>query len=221
MTIKAPLLLSLQVGLSRTLGTAGAQDPDEQPWTTAIFKEPVEGPVRLSQQGLEGDAVADLEDHGGLDQALLGYSSEHYPAWRTELGQPFLKYGAFGENFTISRLDETSVCIGDIYAIGQARVQVALPRRPCWKLARRLRNPGVIERVHETARGGWYMRVLQEGFVERGSFVVLEERPCPEWTVTRAYRVYHEPAKDRPAARKLADCAPLAELWKEHLRAGG
>lgn len=202
------------------MGTEGAADPHDQPWTSAIFKDPVEGPIWLSQRGLEGDAVADLEDHGGPDQALLGYPAEHYPAWRTELSQPFLKYGAFGENFTISRLDETNVCVGDVYAIGQAQVQVALPRRPCWKLARRLRNPVVIERVHETARGGWYMRVLKEGFVERGSFVVLETRPCPEWTVARAYRVYHERVKDRAAALELAGCPPLAGHWKALLLAG-
>lgn len=220
MAIKAPLILSLQVGLSKTMGTEGAADPDDRPWSSAFFKEPVEGPVWLSTLGLKGDAVADAADHGGADQALLGYSAEHYPAWRTELAQPFLKFGAFGENLTISRIDEQSVCIGDVYAVGEARVQVTLPRSPCWKLGRRFRSALMIERVHETARGGWYLRVLAEGHVERGNFVVLEQRPCPEWPVARAYRVYHDRAKDRAAALALAGCPPLSETWKSRLRAG-
>jgi MOSC domain-containing protein YiiM len=100
-------------------------------------------------------------------------------------------------------------------------VQVALPRSPCWKLARRLGTPEIIERVHVTARGGWYMRALTEGRVERGQFVVLEDRPHPEWTVARAYRVYHDRAKDRAAALDLAGCASLARHWKARLRADG
>src|SRR5262245_55324609 len=132
MAIKAPLILQLAVGLSKPYGTEGAADPMDQPWTTAIFKEPVEGPVWLSATGLAGDQQTD-DDHGGSQMAVLGYSAEHYAVWHDELKMPFLKHGAFGENFTISRQDEQTVCIGDTYAVGDARVQVSMPRRPCWK----------------------------------------------------------------------------------------
>ena len=218
MAIKAPLILSLQVGMPKTLGTEGAADPMDQPWTTSIYKEPVEGPVWLSTTGLTGDKQTDVGDHGGAEMAVLGYAADHYPGWRTELDQKFLKYGAFGENFTISRLDESSVCIGDIYAIGDARVQVSMPRRPCWKLVRRFRVKDMIERVHEKTRGGWYCRVLTEGFVERGSFVVIEDRPWPQWTISRTYKVYHHRATDRQAALELADCTALSPNWRERLR---
>jgi MOSC domain-containing protein YiiM len=165
--------------------------------------------------------VADAENHGGPDQALLGYAAEHYAAWSAELGGLVLPYGAFGENLAISRLDERSVCIGDIYRIGEARVQVALPRSPCWKLARRLRIPRITEYVHDKARGGWYMRVLTEGRIEQGQPVVLEDRPHPEWSVARAYRVYHDRVRDPAAALDLAQCASLARHWKARLRAEG
>src|SRR5262249_11970242 len=131
-----------------------------------------------------------------------------------------LAYGAFGENFTISRLDEEQVCIGDVYAVGDARLQVSMPRRPCWKLARRFRRNDMIERVHETKWGGWYHRVLQPGHVERGSFVVLEDRPWPRWTIARTYAAYHHRATDRGPALELADCAALSPTWRERLRAG-
>lgn len=218
MTIKAPLVLSLQVGSSRTMGTEGAADPMDQPWTSSIFKEPVEGPVWLSTTGLAGDRQTDAGDHGGPEMAVLGYSAEHYSVWRAELGQPFLKYGAFGENFTISRMDERLVCVGDVYAVGEARLQVSMPRLPCWKLVRRFRVKDMVERVHEKAWGGWYMRVLAEGHVERGSFVVLEEQPWPQWTVARVYDVYRRRAQDRQAAAELADCTALAATWRERLR---
>jgi len=217
MAIKAPLILQLQVGLPKSYGTEGAADPMDQPWTTAIFKEPVEGPVWLSSTGLAGDQQTD-DDHGGPEMAVMSYSAEHYPVWRDELKMPFLKHGAFGENFTVSRMDEQSVCIGDTYTIGDARVQVSMPRRPCWKLARRLRTNEIIERVHAKAWGGWYGRVLKEGYVERSNFVVLEDRPYPQWTVARTYQVYHHRKQDRQPALELADCTLLAPTWRERLR---
>ena len=218
MAIKAPLVLSVQVGLPKTMGIEGSTNPDEAPWTSAIFKEPVEGPVWLSKTGLAGDRAAETDGHGGFEQAALGYSAEHYPAWRTELKQPFLKHGAFGENLTISRLTEQTVCIGDTYSIGDARVQVSFPRNPCWKLNRRFKLTDMVARVHATVRTGWYLRVLVEGFVERSNFVVLEQRPFPDWTVERAYHVYDQRAVDRDAALALADVSLLGEGWRRRLR---
>lgn len=218
MAIKAPLVLSVQVGLTRTMGTEGSSNPDEAPWTSAVFKDPVEGPVWLSRRGLAGDAAAAPDGHGKPDQAALGYSAEHYAGWRTELKQPFLKHGAFGENLTISRLTEQTVCIGDTYSIGDARVQVSFPRAPCWKLNRRFKMNDMVQRVHDTVRSGWYLRVLVEGFVERSNFVVLEQRPHPEWTVERAYRVYDRRAVDPAAARELAEVSLLSETWRRRLR---
>ena len=218
MAIKAPLVLSIQVGLPKTMGTEGSANPDDAPWTSAIFKDPVEGPVWLSKTGLAGDGAAETDGHGGLEQAALGYSAEHYPGWRTELKQPFLKHGAFGENLTISRLTEQTVCIGDTFSIGDARVQVSFPRKPCWKLNRRFKMNDIVERVHSTVRVGWYLRVLVEGFVERSNFVVLEERPFPDWTVERAYGVYDQRAVDRAAAKELAEVSLLNETWRRRLR---
>lgn len=216
MAIKAPLVLSVQVGLPKTMGVEGATNPDEAPWTSAIFKEPVEGPVWLSKTGLAGDGFA--SSSGNPEQAALGYSAEHYAGWRTELKQPFLKHGSFGENLTISRLTEQTVCVGDTYSIGDAHVQVSFPRAPCWKLNRRFKRADMVERVHVTGWGGWYLRVLVEGFVERSNFVVLEERPFPEWTVEHAYRVYTQREVDRAPALELAAVPLLSEIWRRRLR---
>ena len=67
---------------------------------------------------LAGDGQADLKNHGGIDKAVLAYSADHYPKWRDELGMPDMPYGAFGENLTIAGLSEQSVCIGDVFRIG-------------------------------------------------------------------------------------------------------
>jgi len=211
------ILVSIQVGLPRRWGDPEATDPMERPWESAIAKEPVQGPVWLGRTNLIGDGQADLKHHGGPDKAVLAYAAAHYPLWRAELGRSDLPYGAFGENFTINGLTEEVVCIGDVYAIGEARVQVSQPRQPCWKIARRWRIKDLTARVVETGRTGWYLRVLTEGYVEARVPVELVERPFPQWTVARATEVMRNRWRDQAAARALAECPALAQSWKETL----
>ena len=132
----SPVLVSLQLGLPARRGTEGSRDPRRAAWTSGIYKDPVDGPVALGLDHFAGDGQADLQSHGGPDKAVLAYSADHYPGWREELRLE-MNPGAFGENLTIAHQDERSVCIGDSYAIGGARLQVSQPRLPCWKLARR------------------------------------------------------------------------------------
>ena len=193
----------------------------DRPWVTSFFKDPVDGPVWLGLTNLAGDGQADLENHGGPDKAVLAYAAAHYPLWRAELGRPDLPYGAFGENFTIAGLTEATVCIGDVYAIGEARVQVSQPRQPCWKIARRWRIKDLTARVRETGRTGWYLRVLTEGYVEPGLPVTLIERPYPQWTVARATEIMHRRREAPAAAAELAACPLLSTAWRETLAAAG
>ncbi len=179
-----PRILSIQTALPKSYGTAYAPDPFDRTWRSAIFKQPVLGEVWLGHESIDGDAVEDRRYHGGPDNAALCYAAAHYPLWRAEWDSPEpLPYGGFGENFTNEGLDEHTVCLGDIYSVGDARVQVSGPRGPCYKLERRWRRPGLIKRVKETNRGGWYVRVLQPGFVSAGLDFSLVERPRPRWPI--------------------------------------
>ena len=148
---EAPSLVSIQVGLPQTCGEAGATDPMHVQWTSAFVKEPVAGRVFLSRTGLAGDGKADREVHGGPERAALAYAAGHYLRWRAELEMPNLPHGAFGENFTVAGLDETTACIADTLAIGEAIVQVSTPRGPCWKIARRWQRADLLRRVAQMA----------------------------------------------------------------------
>lgn len=209
-----PLLLSIQVGLPKRRGVVGSKDPMERPFQTGIFKEQIEGQVWLGEENLEGDGQADLQNHGGPFRAVLGYSAEHYPVWRAELAMPDLPYGAFGENFTISGLDEETVCIGDIYSIGQAKLQVSQPRQPCWKLARRWNMKDLTARVYNHGWGGWYMRVLQQGYVEAGTAVVIEKRPMPGFDIAFVNALMNQQLDDPQAVTELATCNWLSPGWQ-------
>lgn len=210
-------IISLQVGLPRLIEVEATRTASDRTWTTGFFKLPVPHPVWLRKLNLDGDGQADLENHGGLDKAVNVYPAEHYPYWVQTIGLPDLQPGSFGENFTIEGLLESDVCIGDVFEVGDALVQVSQPRQPCWKLARRWQIKDLALLVQETGRTGWYFRVLKEGHVQAGNRLVLVERHHPSWTVFSANEVMHRRTQDRQAAQELADCTDLSSRWRNKL----
>lgn len=214
----AATIISLQVGQPQTLGNSGSPDPFDEVWTTGFFKQPTSESLWLGTVNLAGDGQADLDNHGGPEKAVNVYPGEHYPYWLETLPVPDLHPGAFGENFTTTGLLESDVCIGDVFMIGDALVQISQPRQPCWKLARRWRVKDLAVRVQNTGRTGWYFRVLREGHVQVGNDLVLVERHCPDWTVSLANTVMHHRPHDREAASQLADCADLSLRWRTKLK---
>jgi MOSC domain-containing protein YiiM len=210
-------VVSVQIGTPRTVGEPHSSDSMTRSFTSAIWKEPVAGPVRVGRLGLEGDRVANSKVHGGPEQALLMYAASHYPLWEAEWGRADIAPGAFGENLTVTALTEENVCIGDLLDIGEARLQVSQPRQPCATLARRHQVRDMITLVQRNGRSGWYLRVVREGRVTAGDPIVLVNRPYPEWTVRRAAQVALN-RKGRPEeARALAACEALSAGWRDWL----
>lgn len=215
--MSTPHLVSMQVAVPGVFGRPGAEGWMDQPWQTGFYKKPVDGPRWLAPTNLAGDGQADLVNHGGPDKAVLAYAAAHYPGWREQLERPELPHGAFGENFTVDGLTEDTVSIGDIFRLGGALVQVSQPRQPCWKLARRWRIKELPALVEHTGRTGWYLRVLEEGEVEPGQPLALQDRPYPGWTVTRATRTMRSRTRDCAAAGELAGIEALAASWRDRL----
>ena len=210
-------LLSIQVGLPKTLGSPNASDTMDQEWTTGFFKETVFSPVWVGTTNLAGDGQADLRVHGGPDKAINVYPFEHYAFWLAELDCKELPNGAFGVNFTVTGILETKACIGDIFELGDALVQISQPRQPCWKLSRRWRVQDLVARVVRTGKTGWYFRVLREGNIQAGAALALVERPYPEWTVATANNVMLHRKENYMDAQALADCPALSGSWKATL----
>lgn len=144
---------------------------------------------------------------------MLLYAASHYPRWREELACPEIGPGGFGENFTVEGLTEATVCIGDVYAFGETRIQVTGPRYPCQKIARRWGIPELTALVAATGRTGWYCRVLAEGWVEPGLPIELLDCPCPAFTIALVNDFGHGRNRDLAAAQKLAACPVLPEWW--------
>ena len=211
------LLVSVQVGKPEQLAGEPAGGATGKPWRTGYRKSAIAGPVFCGRLHLEGDGQANHRWHGGPEMAVLAYSSDHYPRWRAELGWEDAGPGTFAENLTVAGAAEESVCIGDVWAAGGARLQVSEPRKPCSNISRFHRRPDLLKLVIESGRFGWYLRVLEEGSLQAGDEIRLVDRPHPEWTVAQAMRVRLGRAEDPGAAAALAALPVLGSDWREFL----
>lgn len=212
-------IISLQVGLPQTR-TSDMQEGEDKHWTSAIGKSSLPGRVELGTTHLAGDGQADLKHHGGADKAVCCYPAAHYPGWRAllECDKAAFAPGAFGENFTVDGQTENDVCIGDVYEVGGAVVQVSQPRMPCWKMGRRWSREALPGEMIARGQTGWYLRVLQTGEVGAGDFFALRERPLPQWTVARINDAMYVHKADADLAYELGCLPLLAEAWRSPFR---
>jgi len=188
-----------------------------KPISTSIFKQPVEGPVRLSFLNFAGDEQADLVHHGGVDKAVCVYAHEHYPHWERELGKS-LPIAAFGENLTISGLLETDVCIGDTFQLGEAVVQVSQPRQPCYKIGVKFDRPDLTVKVQQTGYTGFYLRVLKEGMVSKDNELTLIGKDPLGITIAYANRMMHVEKDNEAGMRRMLESDTLSSNWRERFQ---
>lgn len=171
-------IISVNVGRPRILNWQGRSI------RTAIFKQPVAGPVELAAFNLAGDEQADLRVHGGADKAVYTYDTAHYAAWRALL--PDWKDwtpGLFGENLTTEGLLETAVRVGDLFGLGTARLRAVQPRQPCYKLNARFDDGSMATRFARAGRPGIYFRVEEPGTVQAGDALTLLEAAATTLTI--------------------------------------
>ena len=183
---KVAVVQSVQVGAAAPLG------PKSVP--SGFVKTPVSGPARIERLGIVGDVQADLSVHGGPEKAVYGYAASRYPAWLADFPEhsALLVPGAFGENLTIDGIDEDAIYVGDIHAIGSARLQVCQPRQPCFKFALRFADDRLPPAMNRNGRSGWYYRVVQAGEITSGDAIHLVDRQAAALPFARLIDiVYH------------------------------
>jgi MOSC domain-containing protein YiiM len=208
-------LISVNTGLPREVTWCGKSV------TTGIFKQPVEGRIRLRKLNLDGDRQADLAVHGGEYKAVYCYPLRHYEYWKTELPQRDLPMGMFGENFTVDDFCEESVHLGDRFSVGSAEVVVTQPRLPCYKLGIRFENDDMVKRFLESRRTGFYLAVSREGKVGAGdemSLINQDPDGIPAAEITRLYAEKRYSAADVTRVERALGVAALPASWKQYFR---
>jgi len=201
-------IASIAVGGPRTISWNGKEV------VTSIFKTPVPGPVRARRHNLEGDRQSDLKVHGGEFKAVYAYAAEHYDWWRARLGRD-LEPANFGENLTIRELDESGLCIGDVVRIGDAELEAAAPRIPCFKLGIRFGDPRMVKAFADSRRWGIYFRVAEEGQLAVDDTVTIVHRDPVRVPIPEIARVFLFDRDDAATMRRLAAHERLDPSWRE------
>lgn len=205
-------VVSTNIGHSRTVVW------NKEEVTTGIFKNPVDEPIYLDTENVIDDAVIDRKHHGGVDKACYIYSSDYYPDWQARY--PYLEwsYGMFGENITLRGLDEKTIRIGDIFQLGEAKVQVSEPRQPCYKLNIRFNSKEALKQFVNYQRCGCYVRILEKGMVENGDEMVLLESNPESLTMFEIFKLVYSKNKDPELVKRALDDPFLGEATKEKFR---
>ena len=167
---------------------------------SAVVKSICMGAAFVGTDGLADDEQADRHHHGGPMKALLAYPIEHYAGHGPAAHLPV---GTLGENLSIRGLLETSVRIGDIFAVGDAIVKVTQPRRPCFKLGLRHQSPTLPRDLESAGHTGFYLRVLRPGFVMADAPVILIARARHVVTVAEVNRVMNVDKSDLAGIRNV------------------
>lgn len=154
---------------------------------TAIVKTPVDGPVRLSDDLVDGDDQAE-NLHGGRDKAVYAYDQAAYDWWELRRGQTYPS-GFFGENLTLAGVDVDGALLGERWRIGNVELEVRSPRIPCFKLDWRVQDR-IVNDFLRSDRAGAYLRIVTPGEVQAGMEVEVVARPDHEVTVTDVLRLW-------------------------------
>lgn len=214
-------------GPIRALRSPRTPDGETTAWKSAILKGHQTDGAHVGALGLAGDNQKEKKHHGGPTKAVLIYGAAHYAMWQHAL-RPHAEqhadklrtmspaidasvygFGAFGENLTIDGVRESTVCLGDIWQIGECVLQITEPRGPCATLTRRWMRPALLDEVRVTAAAGWYNAVLTEGAVRTGDCATLVTRIQTEWTLERVFHLLEGRVVSRQDVERLceSECA--------------
>lgn len=185
---------------------------------TGIYKYGVDTPIFLDTEDVENDHVLDRRYHGGVDKACYLYSADHYPFWKDRYPELKWEWGMFGENLTVSGLNESNIRIGDRFQIGGAVVQVSQPRQPCFKLGVRFGDQKVVDDFWNLPFSGIYVRVLQPGNVSKGDRFTLSESNPDSLSVSQVFSIFRSKRTDFELIKKAIAEPFLAESCRKDIQ---
>ncbi|WP_343488450.1 MOSC domain-containing protein [Allomuricauda sp. d1] len=197
--------------------------PTTVPWRgreiqTGIFKYPVKKSIFLQKEDVKHDAVIDRKHHGGEFKACYLFGADYYGYWKEKYPKLDWNWGMFGENLTVEGLDENQLCVGDIFKVGTANVQVTEPRQPCYKLGIRFGTQKILKEFIDFGHSGTYVRILEEGHVKEGDKLKLHEKSVSPLTVQQYNELVNSRKKDASILRLALENDSIRKEKREQLK---
>ncbi|MDR7078913.1 MOSC domain-containing protein YiiM [Neobacillus niacini] len=188
----------------------------DEAYVSGIWKEQSDE-LFVGFDQINGDQVAHPEYHGGSDRVVCVYPFEHYAHWESIFGHT-LTPSAFGENLTVAGMKEDQVCIGDVFQIGEAVLQVSQGRYPCSTINKRNNNHLLLKRIIQTGYTGYFFRVLEEGKITANSQIKKLISHPDQITVSSIHHLYfHEASPSMERIEKIMAVEELAAPWRKYL----
>lgn len=205
-------VISTNIGNPRTVSWRGKQIQ------TGIFKNPVDQPLFLGKEDVANDTVIDRKHHGGEYKACYLFSADYYDDWKKKYPNLDWQWGMFGENLTVEGLDENEIRIGSIYKIGSATVQVTEPRQPCFKLGIKFGTQKVLKEFIDYGHPGTYVRILEEGNVDKNDSLELIQENKEAITVQEYNLIVNRKTIDQTLVQKAIDNDSIRAEKREKLK---
>jgi MOSC domain-containing protein YiiM len=76
----------------------------------------------------------------------------------------------------------------------------------------------MIKRFLDSRRTGFYLRVLQEGWLEAGDAITIQERDPHHLTIRELTDIYLVKHPDSAIINRVLSVQPLPIAWQEHFR---
>jgi len=166
----------------------------------------------LDGHAVEGDAVINRKHHGGPWQAVYAYAREDADWWQTELGME-IAAGRFGENLTTVGVNVTNAVIGERWRIGEATLQVTVPRIPCRVFAGFWGRADLVKVFTAAGRPGTYLSIVEPGRVRAGDRIEIVYRPQRAATVGEAFACKTGDRRHLASLRDTGDLPPEWQKW--------
>jgi MOSC domain-containing protein YiiM len=208
--VKPIVVRSLNIGAVEEL-----LDEHGRPFRSAVRKKPRETPQHLGPRGFAGDESF-YEDHHTPNMTVHVFSLDRYPYFEELAGKP-LPVPAFGENFSVSGGIESEVCIGDLFEVGTALVELSQPTERCGTPGRSLHVHGMKKWAFASLYSGYYLRVVRPGSVRLYDEMQLVERRLPEWTVERVNAAIVRELHDEALFEEILALPLLSADWKARM----
>lgn len=185
---------------------------------SGIKKYPI-SEAYLTKIGFKNDFQADLKHHGGENKAIFMLSKLTYEKINKELNSDFKYDGVahFGENIVFDNICEEDICVGDIYFLGDTKIQITQPRQPCWKLSANTNIKEMTKFIFNSGLTGWYAKVLEEGMVKQNDDFILEQRFEPDFKISTLNRLILNPLENKNITQKAINSELLGRAFKKSL----
>lgn len=170
----------------------------------------------IDELGFKDDTQSDKEHHGGIDKAVCVYPLESYEFFKKKYNFD-LEICSFGENLSIEEFSDADICLGDVFRCGEVLFEVSQPRQPCWKISSIVGIKSLTSLVVKDFKTGFYLRVIEKGFIKKGDSLILEQRKHGKLTIEFINKCAFNAKDNQENIKEILESKSLALAYRTSL----